>query len=460
MKKTFILLLILLIIPSVFAIDIDIQKNSSDEIMIMGLENPTIFDLEVTNQGSSDSFMFYTFFGAGYYPQETVLIGSSQTKKVEFGVYPRPDFIPRGLVTFDLFIKGQDESEKAVPFPLSLKVIDLEESMEIGAEKFDPNSNSLQIDFENKVNFNFGEIKARFKSPFFDFEEEFSLRKYEKKSFNVELNKEDFTEVMAGFYTITAQLSIGEQETNIEGTMKFSETDLLETTKESYGFIIRTDIIKKSNKGNVVSESEINIKKNIITRLFTNLNPEPDIVERKGIAVYYSWSEQINPGEIFEVRVKTNWLLPLLIIFLIVAVVVLTKKFSRTNLVLRKKISFVRAKGGEFALKVSVFVTAKKYVERVNVIDRLPALVKVHERFGAEKPTRINEKTRRIEWNFEKLEEGEIRTLTYIIYSRIGVLGKFALPTATAIYEKDGEIHETESNKAFFMAEQGREPSS
>jgi len=46
--------------------------------------------------------------------------------------------------------------------------------------------------------------------------------------------------------------------------------------------------------------------------------------------------------------------------------------------------------------------------------------------------------------------------MTYIIYSKVGVLGRFALPTATAIYEKEGNIHETESNKAFFMAEQVR----
>jgi hypothetical protein len=442
----------LLIIPSVLAINLDIEQKSSDEIMIMGLENPTIFDLEIINQGPTDSFTFYTFFGAGYYPQETVLIESGETKTVEFGVYPRSNFAQRGLVTFNLFIQGQDRNEETVP--LELKVIDLEDSIVVGSEKFDSSSNSLQIYIENKVNFDFGEVKSGFKSPFFDFQKEFSLGKYEKKSFNVELDKEDFAEVMAGFYTITAKIDIDGQEANIEGTMKFSETNLLETTKESYGFIIRTDLIRKSNKGNVMSESEIIIKKNIITRLFTNLNPEPDIVERQGTKIYYTWSEQINPGGVFEVRVKTNWLFPLLIIFLIVAVVVMTKKFSKTNLVLRKKISFVRAKGGEFALKVSIFVTAKKYIERVNIIDRLPPLVKVHERFGAEQPTRVNEKTRRIEWNFEKLEAGEIRTLNYIIYSKVGILGKFALPTATAIYEKDGDIHETESNKAFFMAEQ------
>ena len=135
-------------------------------------------------------------------------------------------------------------------------------------------------------------------------------------------------------------------------------------------------------------------------------------------------------------------------------IVVLTKKYSETTLVLKKKVSFVKAKGGEFALKVSILVNAKKYVERVNVLEKIPPLVELYERFGGDQPSRIDKKNRRLEWNFEKLEAGEMRILSYIIYSKVGVLGKFALPTATAIYEKEGEIHESESNRAFFVAEQ------
>jgi hypothetical protein len=80
-------------------------------------------------------------------------------------------------------------------------------------------------------------------------------------------------------------------------------------------------------------------------------------------------------------------------------------------------------------------------------------LVKVFDRFEGEHPTRVDETSRRIEWKFEKLEEGEKRVLSYLIYSKVGVIGKFALPSTTAIYEKDGEIHETTSNKAFFVTE-------
>ena len=105
-------------------------------------------------------------------------------------------------------------------------------------------------------------------------------------------------------------------------------------------------------------------------------------------------------------------------------------------------------------MKVTVFVSAKTHVETVSVIDRLPPMMKVYEKFSNEKTIRVNEHTRRIEWDLDNLEAGETRVLSYIIYSKMGVMGKFALPEATAIYEKDGKIHETESNRTFFVAEQ------
>ena len=78
----------------------------------------------------------------------------------------------------------------------------------------------------------------------------------------------------------------------------------------------------------------------------------------------------------------------------------------------------------------------------------------LYEKFLGEYPTRVDSKNRKIEWNFEKMEAGEVRIVSYIIYSKIGIVGKFALPTATAIFEKDEKIQEVESNRAFFIAEQ------
>ena len=108
------------------------------------------------------------------------------------------------------------------------------------------------------------------------------------------------------------------------------------------------------------------------------------------------------------------------------------------------------------ALKVSVTIRARRFVEKIALVDRLPPLVKLYEHFGKEAPSKIDEKNRRVEWNFDKLDEGEERVLNYIIYSKVGVVGKFALPQATAIYEKEGKIKEAVSNTAFYMSGQRR----
>ncbi|VVB83797.1 Uncharacterised protein [uncultured archaeon] len=454
MKKSLVigLFIFFIIAPFISAINLNIEPASDDVAMIKGSSAPAIFDLRITNNGGSDNLMFYNFFGSDTFPKGTVPIGIGETKNVSIGIYPRTDLKQEGKVIFDLYIKGQDNSQ--MTYQLTSDVVELNEAFEVGAEEFKPDSNKVSVYIKNLLNFNFENINAQFKSPFFNFEKTFALAPNQKQSFEIALNRNDFRDLMAGFYTLDAAINFDKLKTNVQGTMKFSEKNIVTSSENDYGIIINTNKILKVNEGNVVSESSTVLKKNIISRLFTSFNPEPDSVERKGLSVYYTWNKELKPGEQFSLSVRTNWLLPLLAILLIIAIVILVKQFSKTNLSIRKKVNFVRAKGGEFALKVSVIVTARKYVERIHVIDRLPLLAKLHERFGGEMPKKVDERSKKLEWHFDRLQAGESRILSYIIYSKVGVLGKFSLPTATAVYEKDGEVHEAESNHAFFIADQ------
>jgi hypothetical protein len=258
---------------------------------------------------------------------------------------------------------------------------------------------------------------------------------------------------MAGFYTLYADIQAENAKAAFETPLKFEEKQLITTSEDGFGVIIVTKIVKKTNEGNILTSVEITQKKNIISRLFTTFSPEPGFVNRKGFLVDYTWNKEIKPGESFEVAIKTNYIFPLIIIILIVAIVALARYYTSTNLVLKKQVTFVKAKGGEFALKVTIFAHARKYLEDITIIDKLPPLVKIYEKFGQEKPSKIDEKGKRLEWKYEKLEPGEIRMMTYIIYSKVGVLGKFALPETRGLYEREGKIHETESNKTFFVSE-------
>ncbi|MBU3907360.1 MAG: hypothetical protein KKA64_03865 [Nanoarchaeota archaeon] len=453
MKKIYILtLLILLILPSILAINLKIEKQNDDEAIILGLDKPAVFNLKVTNLGFSDYFQFYNLIGLRMIPSGSVQINSAETKDIQLMIYTQENFDYRGFYTFEYRVQGSDYSE--VKDRLTIKIVELKDAFEVGSGEVDPESNMIKIYIHNKENFNFGEMNAKFSSPFFNFGEDLTLGPNEKKEFSVKLNKEDFKKLMAGFYTLNVEVDINGKKEKIEGIIKFIEKDISTEIKNEYGFFIHTRKIIKTNEGNILTNSGIVIKKNIISRLFTTITPEPSNVERRGFNVDYTWNQKIKPGESLNIIIKTNWFFPLLIILFIVMIVALAKKYSENDLVMNKKVSFVNAKGGEFALKVSILVNAKKYIEKVDIIDRLPNLVKVYERFGGETPKKVDEKNKRVEWHFEKLEAGETRVISYIIYSKVGVFGKFALPSAAAVYERNGEVKESQSNRAFFVAEQ------
>jgi len=452
MKKLLIIFLaVLLVFPLGSALNVSVEKLSEDEVMVINLDNSVIFDLMITNRGNENTLEFYNLIGFTMTPKR-VNFDEWETKNVLLEIKPIGEFIHTGFYSFDYFIRGNDFTD--VKEKLLFKAVNLEYVFEVGSGELDLETNSIEIYVENTINFNFEEVKGNFSSPFFNLEETFSIGPHGRKTFTVSFDQEEFKELMAGFYTFNAELYVEDEKAELEGVIKFVEKDLLKTTKKDYGFIVTTQVIEKMNEGNVVVNSETVVKKNMVSRLFTSFSPMPDNVNREGTAVYYTWTKQISPGDSLEITIKTNWFFPLIIIILLGIIVVLATQYTKTNVVLRKKVSFVKAKGGEFALKVSIFAQARNYVERVHIVDRLPPLVKIYERFGEETPSKVDQSNKRIEWNYEKLEAGETRLLTYIIYSKVGVVGRFALPSATAIYEKGGKIQEAESNRAFFVAEQ------
>lgn len=439
-------------LSTVLAIDLSVQKISDKETMIVGLSDPAIFRLNVTNNGPTDEFTFYTFFGMGIEPSEAVRINSGESKIIELKVYPRSDTDISGYVTFKYYIRDKDKND--IEESLTVNIIDLGDAFEIGANSIDPESSSVNVYIHNKVNFDFIDLNTHFSSPFFDFNEKINLGPHERRNFELTLERSDFAKLMAGFYTIRGEFNMGEVSGETEETIDFVEKDIVKSEEKNFGLVISTEIIKKANEGNTVSSAQISIKKNIISRMFTSFSPQPTLVKRNGFVVTYSWDEKLNPGEVLEVKVNTNWLLPFIIVVLLILTVIFARKYARTDLVLRKRISFVNAKGGEFALKVMVSVESKKFIENVKVYDRLPPLVKIYEKFSGELPKRFNKTQKIFEWEFDKLQPGEKRFLSYVIYSKVGVLGKFALPETYSTFDKDGKKKQVTSNKAYFLAEQ------
>jgi hypothetical protein len=126
------------------------------------------------------------------------------------------------------------------------------------------------------------------------------------------------------------------------------------------------------------------------------------------------------------------------------------RTYLRTALTVKKTVSFVKTKGDEFALKVTVRLKAHKHVTNIKINERLPGMAKLYEKFGR-KPDKFDERTKLLSWNIPDLNSGEERIITYIIYSKMKILGKIELSPTHVSFDQGGKNNETLSNRTFFV---------
>jgi len=431
---------------------LEIKDEAVSSMAIPELNLPAIFNLEIKNLGQSDNFNIYTFVSMTLEPNETFHLASGETKKLTLKVYSNllPKISPEYL-SFEYRIKG--EKTPVQIDELAISIVYLKDAFNFYIDEINPESEKAIVHFENKGGHNFEKVTLSLSSVFFDEKFEFPLNAYESKKIEVPLN-EKRKELLAGPYIVNAEITVKNVAASTSTIMNFVEKPGIKTTEASSGFFLRRYEIEKRNEGNTKTEVSVVITKNLFSTLFTRFSVAPYKREISGFKIKNFFRKELSPNESLKVVAITNWWILLGIIVAVAIIYYLIDKYVREKLVLKKKVSFVRTKGGEFALKVSIIVKARDFVEKIRLLDRLPPMVKVFERFGVAAPDRIDEKNRRLEWDISALSKGEERILSYIIYSKIGIVGKFELPPAEAIYEYKGKIKEARSNKAFFVNEQ------
>tara|TARA_Y100000310_G_C20592744_1_gene768924 strand:- start:910 stop:1383 length:474 start_codon:yes stop_codon:yes gene_type:complete len=148
----------------------------------------------------------------------------------------------------------------------------------------------------------------------------------------------------------------------------------------------------------------------------------------------------------------TNYSLPVILLVLLVAITFFVRMHMATVVVLGKRVSFVRTRGGEFALKVRMRVKARRAVDEVKVADMLPQGMKWYEKWGR-RPDSVDGRSRSLTWNLGRMHAGEERAISYILYSNLNVVGRFALPSAKVLFRQGGEKQMVMSNKVYFVSE-------
>ena len=449
MKKLSLLLIGLCCLTFISALDVSEQCDNN--VIIRDVDNYIDLILTITN-ASQGTYNIYTLADISMKPSETFTIPEGTIKKA-FTITPTENLDVEGYYTFTytLNYRGIEKIDKK----FTINLLNLEDILEISSDSINPESDKITFYIQNKENVELKNLTATFSSILFDIERNFDIGPKEKLEISVDVDKDKLKKTKAGVYIIQSIFRTNKGTRKIDGNLYLGEKKGISTIEDKSGFLVVNEIITKINSGNVLESIQIKIERNIFSRLFTSFNIEPTITDRHGLVVEYTWiKEQLKPAEIYTIKAKTNYLFPFFTILFAVLAFLGFKQFSETKLEVTKSVSHVKTKNDEFALKISLSLRAKKDVENVTLIDKVPAIVKIYKNFGTAKPDKIDTESRRISWNIGDLNAGEERIFTYIVYSKVGVIGKFSLPEALAVFEKNDQIHEIESNKVFFMSDQ------
>jgi hypothetical protein len=455
MKRVLIILALLLLVVPVYAINLDVSVEPVTNAVITELDKPAVFDLKIKNlDEDEDDFEIFSLIGMEFSPSYLENIrdnGGIYTIRIE-AMLNEALKAKKGFSTFEYRLK--DENDKIQKEQLMINIVDLEDALDIYVEDINLESETAFLHIKNNVNFDFKEINLKIESIFFEEETNTSLAPLDEKIIEVPLDTPKLKTMNAGSYLVSLEFEVDEIEVKKEFSIRFLEQEGIEADYPPIeGLLLRKQAISKRNTGNTKERVSLTTTKDVFSGLFTSVSIHTTNTYYEGLTKHYIWEKELNPGEELQVEITTNWIYLLLIVILAGFLVFLIKKQFETDLVLRKNVSFIRTKGRELALKVTLKLKARKYLERIRVIDKLPALVKLYERFGAIPPDSIDIKNKRLDWNIESLNKDEERIFSYIIYSRVGIVGRFELPSARATYEQEGKVKDVTSNRSFYINE-------
>lgn len=450
------ILILIMLISFASAIDLSVKSTPISNTIITDLNEPAIYDLTITNNEETESFTIYSLIGIDIIPNTPTIINSKDTKVIRIQLYPQKSLSSKlETLAFEYEIKNsKNQLEKHT---LTVNIMNIEKAISMSPENIDPKSENINIQIKNLATYNFDDLKLKFSSPLFsDYQKDFPLNSMETKVISIPLDKDKLKVANSGHYLGNVEIETKGKKINHEILINFVELPNIETKETNTGTLINKHEIIKNNLGNTNERVRITIQKGFFSYLFTTTKSNSPLTDSKfsGLSRIYSWEKQLNPNENLSVSATTNWFFPMIILVLLILAVFTIKKYVERDFIFRKNVSFVRTKGGEFALRITLKLRAKKFVKKVNITDRLPHLVNLYEKFGAVAPDKIDTHNKRLEWNLESMNRGEEKVFSYIIYShKVGIIGKFELPAARVVYEQNQKIKHLTSNKAFFINE-------
>jgi hypothetical protein len=458
MKRGLILALFAFILSLSFvsaAPNLDITKTPINKIVVRGLSMPAIYDLTIRNYGKVDFFRIDTLLDVMIYPKDSIQIGGEKT--IRINIYPKSEKDKYyGDWSFRYFISGEDSG--VMEDNIMIKILNLADIIGIEVPtSINAKDKTFTIKLENKENITLN-LSMTVDSTLISHSENFMFSPFEKKDIVIDTDSQKLA-LEAGNYNLKISfLANNEAELPITRDLILesdSRTEL-EVTKKSSTFIDQTTFVKK-NVGNTVVVGTITANRTLLESMITSMSLKPDRVNREAGNYIYNWDRRMNPGDTYTVVMKTNYAWPWILLIIIIVCYLIVRKLTVKQIVLKKKAYRVKTKSGQFAAKIILIMKNKgKEVSNAKIIENIPPFTElIQDRFGTIKPAEI--KKHSIVWDLPFIAAKEELILSYMVFSKVSILGKIEVAPAIATYQAGkGIMKESKSNSIFILTEEKR----
>jgi hypothetical protein len=426
----FMFILCISMLVSVKAADFKVSKEVVNDVVAIELTIPARYNINITNPyNSPTTFEFVTLLPAQMLPKEGITIPAGQSMVIPVSYLA--NYRVRLDINYEYWVR--DNHDHSVRDTLFIKTLPISEILSVTVPtESSPEDVSLPVRIVNKENIDLGDVVVTADSDAFSSSTTVAIPANTAVIANIPLSGTKIKTSEAGKYDIDVTLYINkEYNYTIPGSINIKEvSNIIKEDKIKRSFFGYTKTLTRKNNGNIKELVTIELPyANFIEQTFTHFDIQPTGKLSSGSGVM--WQRQLAPGESLTVNAITDYTLLIAIVALIVIAVVAYILFKRRKVLVSKKAIRIRTKGGEFAVKIIILMknVSKQEVMNLNLVDSLPLTAQVYEKFGTVKPDKIDK--HRLEWKFPSLLPGEEIVVSYILYSKINMVGSINLPQSS-----------------------------
>lgn len=458
MKKELILIIVLMLLMPFVSAEIEISKTAVVDTVAKEVTTPAVYNYTLyNNNNEKDNVTIYTLLDMALSAKDAISVLPEERKNFIFEIYPGDQLRRKeGFYLFTYYIKSQNSPEVKDTF--FAKVVSLYEALELTMPiKIYLNDTTAVFKIKNKANLYMPGARFSISSAVLNYAQTVNINPNSDTEIDVPLG-DIMRKYEAGQYAAEISLSMdGKEAWKITDSITL-DSILQITSKETEKgwFLYPVRHIVKRNDGNTVVTASARVEKDPLSKIFTKSSVAPTSIKLIKGKFVYEFQKDLKPNDSFVVDVKTNYLLPLIVLLLIGAVAAFLWMSTTKPVVLTKRVTKVKTKGGEFAFKINLFLKSFIDSKNIKIIDLAPgALPNIYNQFGAILPVDI--KGRRIEWRIDRLHKGEERVFSYVVYSKFPLFGEINVPKASALYQDMLDRNKaTHSNSILFLAEEKR----